>query len=92
MALHSIEDIHNAHLIHRDLKPANIYLLRDGSVKILDFGLSKLIDFTSITNTGDQLGTPLYMSPEQISDSKDIDYRFDYYALGVIYIKYHYDI
>lgn len=59
--LHGIEDIHKAHLIHRDLKPANIYLLRDGSVKILDFGLSKLIDFTSITNTGDQLGTPLYM-------------------------------
>lgn len=85
--LHGIEDIHKAHLIHRDLKPANIYLLRDGSVKILDFGLSKLIDFTSITNTGDQLGTPLYMSPEQISDSKNIDYRSDYYALGVILFK-----
>lgn len=56
----------------------------NGDIKILDFGLSKLIDYTSITNTGDQLGTPLYMSPEQISDSKNIDYRSDYYALGVI--------
>ncbi len=56
----------------------------DGNIKILDFGLSKLIDYTSITNTGDQLGTPLYMSPEQIGDSKNIDYRSDYYALGVI--------
>lgn len=85
--LQGINAIHKANLIHRDLKPANIYLLCKGNVKILDFGLSKLIDFTSITNTGDQLGTPLYMSPEQISDSKNIDYRSDYYALGVILFK-----
>lgn len=82
--LSGIESIHSQKLIHRDLKPANIYMLADGNIKILDFGLSKLIDYTSITNTGDQLGTPLYMSPEQISDSKNIDYRSDYYALGVI--------
>ena len=82
--LHGIESIHSQRLIHRDLKPANIYMLNNGDIKILDFGLSKLIDYTSITNTGDQLGTPLYMSPEQISDSKNIDYRSDYYALGVI--------
>lgn len=82
--LSGIEAIHLQKLIHRDLKPANIYLLDNGEIKILDFGLSKLIDYTSITNTGDQLGTPLYMSPEQISDSKNIDYRSDYYALGVI--------
>lgn len=79
-----IDAIHSAKLIHRDLKPANIYLMNNGSIKILDFGISKLIDYTSITNTGDQLGSPLYMSPEQISDSKNIDYRSDYYALGVI--------
>jgi len=85
--LNGISAIHEKKIIHRDLKPANIYLLKNGDVKILDFGLSKLIDFTSITNTGDQLGTPLYMSPEQISDSKNIDYRSDYYALGVIFYK-----
>ena len=82
--LSGIESIHSQKLIHRDLKPANIYMLDNGNIKILDFGLSKLIDYSSITNTGDQLGTPLYMSPEQISDSKNIDYRSDYYALGVI--------
>lgn len=82
--LSGIESIHLQKLIHRDLKPANIYMLDSGDIKILDFGLSKLIDYTSITNTGDQLGTPLYMSPEQISDSKNIDYRSDYYALGVV--------
>ncbi len=82
--LSGIESIHSQKLIHRDLKPGNIYMLDNGDIKILDFGLSKLIDYTSITNTGDQLGTPLYMSPEQISDSKNVDYRSDYYALGVI--------
>lgn len=85
--LDGISAIHEVNIIHRDLKPSNIYLLKDGEIKILDFGLSKLIDFTSITNTGDQLGTPLYMSPEQISDSKNIDYRSDFYALGVIFYK-----
>jgi len=85
--LNGVSDIHKAKLIHRDLKPANICFLKDGSIKILDFGLSKLIDFTSITSTGDVLGSPLYMSPEQLSDSKNIDYRSDYYALGVILFK-----
>lgn len=85
--LQGVSAIHEKHLIHRDLKPANIYLTNSGDIKILDFGLSKLIDFTSITTTGAQLGSPLYMSPEQISDSKNIDYRSDYYALGVILFK-----
>ncbi|MCT4686801.1 serine/threonine-protein kinase [Vallitalea sp.] len=79
-----IDAIHKSNIVHRDLKPANIYLLKNNSVKILDFGLSKLIDFTSITSTGAIIGSPLYMSPEQITDSKNIDYRSDYYALGVI--------
>jgi len=82
--LNGISAIHEANIYHRDLKPGNIYLLKNGDIKILDFGLSKLIDFTSITNTGDKLGSPLYMSPEQISDSKNIDHRSDFYALGVI--------
>ncbi len=79
-----LKAIHNSNIIHRDLKPQNIYITNNGNVKILDFGLSKLIDYTSITKTGDQLGSPLYMSPEQIKDSKNVDYRSDYYAAGVI--------
>ena len=85
--LYGIDAIHKQNLIHRDLKPANIYITDNKKVKILDFGISKLIDFTSITNTGDRWGTPLYMSPEQISDSKNIDYRSDYYALGIILFR-----
>lgn len=79
-----LEEIHKNGIIHRDLKPENIFITDNSTVKILDFGLSKLINFSSITNTGDMIGSPLYMSPEQIRDSKNIDYRSDYYALGVI--------
>ncbi len=82
--VNGVDAIHSQHIVHRDLKPANIYVTSQGVVKILDFGLSKLIDFTSITSTGAEIGSPLYMSPEQVKDGKNIDYRSDYYALGVI--------
>lgn len=51
-------------IIHRDLKPDNIMIDDDLNVKIIDYGLSKIIDFSSITSTGTQIGSPLYMSPE----------------------------
>lgn len=71
-------------IIHRDLKPDNIMIDDNLNVKIIDYGLCKIIDFSSITSTGRQIGSPLYMSPEQLKDSKHIDYRADIYALGVI--------
>lgn len=74
-------------IIHRDLKPDNIMIDDDLNVKIIDYGLSKIIDFSSITSTGTQIGSPLYMSPEQLKDSKHIDYRADIYALGVIFYE-----
>ena len=61
--VNGVDAIHSQHIVHRDLKPANIYVTSQGVVKILDFGLSKLIDFTSITSTGAEIGSPLYMSP-----------------------------
>jgi len=89
--LEGIEHLHNSRgddddigIIHRDLKPANILINNNGEIKIVDFGLSKAIDFTSITNTGDVIGSPIYQSPEQIVDSKHIDKRSDFYTLGVI--------
>lgn len=85
--LNGVNAIHAQHIVHRDLKPANIYVTQNGQIKILDFGLSKLIDFTSITSTGAEIGSPLYMSPEQVKDGKNIDYRSDYYALGVIFFE-----
>jgi serine/threonine-protein kinase len=82
-----LDALHKNNVIHRDLKPENIYITNEGKVKLLDFGLSKIIDFSSITSTGAQIGSPLYMSPEQVRDSKNIDYRSDYYAAGVIFYE-----
>ncbi len=87
--LYGVRDLHNtiienAGIIHRDLKPDNIMIDDSLNVKIIDYGLSKIIDFSSITSTGTQIGSPLYMSPEQLKDSKHIDYRADIYALGII--------
>lgn len=87
--LYGVRDLHNIiieneGIIHRDLKPDNIMIDDNLNVKIIDYGLSKIIDFSSITSTGTQIGSPLYMSPEQLKDSKHIDYRADIYALGII--------
>lgn len=82
-ALHNT--IINQHgIIHRDLKPDNILINEKNEVKIIDYGLSKIIDFSTITSTGKAVGSPLYMSPEQVMDSKSIDERSDIYALGII--------
>lgn len=87
--LYGVKELHdtiinNEGIIHRDLKPDNIMIDAHHNVKIIDYGLSKIIDFSSITSTGAQIGSPLYMSPEQLKDSKNIDYRSDIYSLGII--------
>lgn len=82
--LQTIHSVHEDGVIHRDLKPENIMVKSDGTPVILDLGLAKLVDYTSITQTGERLGTYYYMSPEQITDSKNIDERSDYFAIGII--------
>lgn len=78
---------HEQGIVHRDLKPANIMRLTDGTVKICDFGIARLghdIGFTSrLTGTGIAMGTPHYMSPEQIGGG-EIDHRSDLYSLGCV--------
>jgi serine/threonine-protein kinase len=69
-------------IIHRDLKPENIMVLADGSVKVMDFGIAKVIEALHQTNT-QSVGTLQYMSPEQI-DARTIDHRSDLYCLGLI--------
>ncbi len=86
-ALHNIRgDEENKGIIHRDLKPENIIICDEG-IKIVDYGISKVIDYTSITTTGNVMGSPIYMSPEQITDSKHIDKRSDLYTAGVIFYE-----
>lgn len=78
---------HRQGIVHRDLKPANIMRLTDGTVKICDFGIARLghdIGVTSrLTTTGIAMGTPHYMSPEQIG-GKEVDHRSDLYSLGCV--------
>jgi len=79
---------HHNSIVHRDVKPSNIIIETDknNNPKILDFGIAKLLQSdANLTSTGIQMGTPLYMSPEQVKDSKDIDHRTDIYSLGVVF-------
>jgi serine/threonine-protein kinase len=92
-ACEGLAEAHAAGIVHRDLKPANLFLARriDGSVrvKLLDFGISKLsapggTAQAAMTNTQALMGSPLYMAPEQLRSSKNVDSRADIWSLGVI--------
>ena len=74
---------HQHQIIHRDIKPANIFLANDDYVKLGDFGICKHYDIHDRTVTGEVMGTPLYMAPEQTKDARDVDPRSDIYALGM---------
>jgi serine/threonine-protein kinase len=94
--LEGLGTMHAARVIHRDLKPANVFLSRTNSgrgesVKILDFGVAKLLpmggEVGTMTQTGTMMGTPLYMSPEQARGARDVDGRTDIYAASVMFYR-----
>ncbi|HEX5476817.1 MAG TPA: protein kinase [Burkholderiales bacterium] len=79
----ALGDIHEKGILHRDLKPQNIMFRSDGSLALVDFGIAKHIDAADRTGHGEILGTPRYMSPEQVQ-GKVLDLRTDIYSAGVL--------
>ncbi len=74
---------HSLNVIHRDLKPGNIMIDKWGNAKIMDFGIARSLESNELTGTGVMIGTPEYMSPEQV-EGTEIDARCDIYSLGII--------
>lgn len=81
--LHALEHAHAKGIVHRDIKPHNIMLLKNGRIKVMDFGIAKLPNAETVTMTDKAIGTVYYISPEQASGSR-IDARSDLYSLGVV--------
>jgi eukaryotic-like serine/threonine-protein kinase len=88
-ACEAVAEAHALGIVHRDLKPHNLFLTTGVTglpkVKVLDFGISKTMDSElALTRTAEIVGTPMYMSPEQLRSARDVDLRADIWALGVI--------
>lgn len=80
--LRALQYAHEQQVIHRDIKPSNIIIRSDGTVKVMDFGIAKIVGSSKLTQTGQTMGTVRYMSPEQVR-GKTVDQRSDLYSLGV---------
>ncbi|MBZ0090269.1 MAG: serine/threonine protein kinase, partial [Thermoanaerobaculia bacterium] len=79
----ALQVAHAAGIVHRDVKPDNLILTRRGEVKVVDLGIAKRVDEDqSMTQSGSAVGTPHYISPEQVQGRRDIDGRADIYSLG----------
>ena len=82
--LDALEALHARGVIHRDLKSSNIYIEPGEKVKLLDLGMAKVADEYNVTAPNQLLGTPFYISPEQLFDPRSVDGRTDLFALGVV--------
>ena len=86
--LEAVGYVHEQNLVHRDIKPSNFMINPKGKIKLLDFGIAKNTDTNSAdytqTGTSQNMGTPMYMSPEQVKSTKDVTLQSDIYSLGVV--------
>ncbi len=83
----ALQHAHEKGIIHRDLKPSNLMLLKDGQVKLTDFGIAKDTDVTALTAANSTIGTAAYMSPEQCKGERNLTHKSDLYSLGVVFYE-----
>ena len=84
--LDALSHAHRAGVVHRDLKPANVMVTDTGIVKVMDFGIARMMGSEQVTNAGFMMGTPAYMAPEQVL-GQELDGRADLYAVGVLFYR-----
>jgi eukaryotic-like serine/threonine-protein kinase len=80
----ALQHAHEQGIIHRDLKPSNLMIMKDGTVKLTDFGIAKDLDVAQLTATNNTVGTASYMSPEQCRGERNLTNKSDLYSLGVV--------
>lgn len=83
----ALQHAHEQGVIHRDLKPSNLMILKDGTLKLTDFGIAKDMDVTRLTSANCTVGTAAYMSPEQCRGDPDLTHKSDLYSLGVVFYE-----
>jgi eukaryotic-like serine/threonine-protein kinase len=82
-----LQHAHDKGIVHRDLKPSNLMILKDGTVKLTDFGIAKDLDRTAITEANCTVGTAAYMSPEQCKGERNLTHKSDLYSMGVMFYE-----
>ena len=83
----ALECAHSSGILHRDIKPENVFVTSDGTIKLMDFGLARLVDSSSVSQSGAVTGTIAYMAPEQLRGGM-LDSRTDLYSLGILCYEY----